>query len=96
MKPTVGRIVLFTLLACHVDAIKDQRARSDGKLVGNEPKEGDVYPLEITKTWGDEPTSAFNGQLKLDGNDTLWLTSVSIKEEATPGYAHWPVRERPV
>lgn len=44
---------------------------------GNEAREGDVYPFMITRVWGDTPESSVNGQLFLDGNDTLWLTSAS-------------------
>lgn len=44
---------------------------------GNSVSVGDVYPLVITRTWGTTETSSVNGQVLLDGNDTLWVTSVS-------------------
>lgn len=41
--------------------------------VGNATKEGDEYPMIVTREWSE---GYFNGQLMLDGNDTLWMTSV--------------------
>ena len=58
--------------------------------IGNEAHEGDVHPMIITKTWGDTPTSAVNGQVMLDGNDVLWATSVSVGEG--PHSFSWPTR----
>lgn len=51
---------------------------------GNVAKAGDIYPMLITRVWGDEETSCVNGQVFLDGNDCLWVTSVqqSIPEDA--------------
>ncbi|MER8560205.1 hypothetical protein [Mesorhizobium sp. M0578] len=56
-------------------------------------KEGDVFPLIITKVWGDTETSAFNGQLMLDGNDLFWVTSTAIGEGNRQCF--WPPREEP-
>lgn len=58
--------------------------------IGNEAKEGDVHPMMITKTWGDTPTAAVNGQVMLDGNDVLWATSVAVGEG--PRTFSWPTR----
>lgn len=48
--------------------------------VGNAVEAGEVYPLIITRVWGDQPHSAVNGQVLLDGGDCYWATSVSAGE----------------
>lgn len=58
--------------------------------IGNEAREGDIFPMMITKIWGEFPDSAVNGQVFLDGNDILWATSVSVGEQ--PRTFSWPVR----
>jgi len=99
--PTLGRIVHYTLSEQDAEAInrrrKDARdsAASLDKTgyvahVGNDVSAGDVYPLIITKVWGGTPTSAVNGQVLLDGNDTFWATSVAIGEG--PRTFAWPPR----
>lgn len=57
---------------------------------GNTVDEGDVYPLVITRVCGNEPSSAVNGQVLLDGNDTYWATSVSVGEGTR--HFQWPTR----
>jgi hypothetical protein len=85
--PSVGRTVHLRLSASCAEQINRRRSdaqangiREDGAQahIGNPVKEGDVFPLLITKVWGDEPTesTAVNGQVFLDGNDCLWATSV--------------------
>ena len=99
--PTPGRIVLYQL--SEDDATQINRRRKDARdsavsldktgyvvHVGNDVSAGDVYPLVITRTWGDTPESAVNGQVLLDGNDTFWATSVSAGER--PRTFAWPVR----
>lgn len=44
--------------------------------IGNEAKEGDVFPMIITKVFGASAESAVNGQVLLDGNDVFWATTV--------------------
>lgn len=58
--------------------------------IGNEAKEGDTFPMLITKTWGDTATAAVNGQAFLDGNDVLWVTSACVGEG--PRSFSWPTR----
>ena len=58
--------------------------------IGNEAREGDTFPMLITKVWGDNPTSAVNGQAFLDGNDVLWVTSACVGEG--PRTFSWPTR----
>ncbi len=88
MIPSQGRIVAYIL--SEADAIEINRRRADaaakldwhrenktGAVVhsGNPVTAGDTYPMVITKVWGPSEGSAVNGQLLLDGNDTLWVTS---------------------
>lgn len=90
--PTIGRIVAYTLTAFDAAKIEQNRTFGDyyGKplYTGNRVAEGDVFPLLITRTWGDTPESAVNGQVLLDGNDSLWVTSTSVGEG--PGRFAWP------
>lgn len=58
--------------------------------IGNAVKEGDVFPMLITKVWGDNPSSAVNGQAYLDGNDVLWVTSACVGDG--PRTFSWPQR----
>jgi len=58
--------------------------------IGNDAQEGHTYPMLITRVWGDAPTSAVNGQVFLDGNDVLWVTSVAVGEG--PRTFSWPTR----
>lgn len=95
-KPSIGRIVHYTL--SEQDAAAINKRRADAKNLnaagvtlasqelgaqvhfGNSVNAGDVYPLVITRVWGDRPDSAVNGQVLLDGNDTYWATSVNLGE----------------
>lgn len=91
--PAICRIVKYTLNDIDVRRINEQRAYSAGhpsELRGNTVVAGDVFPLIIIRTWGDTSTSAVNGQLLLDGNDTLWLTSVTCGDGQ--GQFTWPER----
>lgn len=90
-KPGIGRIVHYTLNQADAGTVNRQRGNLSGRC-GNQASAGDVYPMIITRAWGDEPTSAVNGQVLLDGNDALWLTSVTVGE----GERHfaWPVLTR--
>ena len=91
MIPSPGRIVHYTLTEQDAEQInrrrqhanlhmKEHQEASTGVMVhaGNAVTAGDVYPLVITRVWADDPTpeTAVNGQVLLDGNDHLWVTSV--------------------
>ena len=89
MIPSLGRIVHYTLSQYDADTI-NQRRGAGSAFQGNVVKEGDVFPLIITRVWGSSEDSAFNGQLMLDGNDTRWITSTSIGEGPTK--CIWPPR----
>jgi hypothetical protein len=90
MIPSIGRIVHYTLTEQDAEQINRRRADAQAQIgwhrehktgavvhIGNSVAEGDVYPLLITRTWGDQEDSAVNGQVFLDGSDTLWVTSVT-------------------
>jgi len=101
MIPTIGRVVHYRLKASDVDQInkrrqdaaehmQEHRDNSNGVQihVGNVLAAGDVYPMMITRVWGDTETSAVNGQVHLDGNDIFWVTSTTVGTE--PGQFSWP------
>lgn len=90
MIPTPGRIVAYTL--AEQDAEQINRRRADAALslgkhretadgsqihIGNRVVAGEVYPLVITRVWSQTEGGAVNGQVLLDGNDTLWVLSVN-------------------
>ena len=103
--PTIGRIVQYRLSADDAVQINRRRTtgkaiaeRIDVKLwplgaqahIGNEVKEGDIFPMTIVKVWGTSAESAVNGQVHLDGTDTFWATSRTVGIQ--PGTYAWPVR----
>lgn len=104
--PTIGRIVHYALSEADAQAINRRREdayrtmrtgqgvlrKADGDQVhiGNRAQEGDVYPMLIVRTWGTTPESVVNGQVFLDGNDVLWVTSVG--EGEGPRRFVWPSR----
>jgi hypothetical protein len=86
MDSIIGKIVFYTLTADNVEVINRRRqhakehvsehiAGANGVMVhfGNEVREGNVFPMIIVKDWGD---GLVNGQVFLDGSDTLWVQSV--------------------
>lgn len=100
--PGIGRIVHYTLSEQDASAVNRRRGDANRNMTehvecptgcqlhqGNEVREGDVYPLVITRVWGTDPTSSVNGQVLLDGTDNLWVTSVSVGEG--PRRFAWPV-----
>ncbi len=103
MKPTVGRIVNYKLTKEDVEYIKIKRKHSRGLFKsiselfdkaehadGNENEEGQIVPMIIVAVWSE---SCVNGQVFLDGNDTLWKTSASLGGGV--GSWSWPVIEAP-
>lgn len=100
--PTIGRIVLYTLTDQDADRINKRRNSLSGIGAdmtpdsrfelegGNKAAQGDVFPMIIVKVWGSTPGSAVNGQVFLDGNDTLWVTSKQVGVGA--GTFGWPKR----
>lgn len=106
-KPSIGRIVRYSLTADNATAINKRRKdaqnlNADGVTLagqqlgaqihtGNQVSEGDVFPMVITRVWGDQPDSAVNGQVFLDGNDLFWATSALWGD--APGRCMWPLRQ---
>lgn len=84
--PTVGRIVHYRLSESDVALIAAKRKA--GGTFGNGVREGDTYPMLIVRVWN--PTLV-QGQVFLDGPDTLWATSVA--EGDGPRTWSWPKRE---
>jgi hypothetical protein len=101
--PTIGRIVHYRLSEQDADAINRRRAdayRNRAEIAesavgyvahsGNSAAAGDVYPMVVVRAWGGEADSHVNGQVLLDGNDTLWVTSVTAGDG--PRSFFWPPR----
>ena len=103
MIPSIGRIVHYRLSQRDADAINKRRAdmyahieehqkNSNGVQIhfGNTVHAGEVYPLVITRIFGDNATeeTGVNGQVLLDGNDTFWATSRHVGTEE--GTFFWP------
>lgn len=101
--PTIGRTVGYVLTEQDAANINRRRAQlkehahihggiqPDGcqRHVGNTGNAGQVYPMTIVRVWGDGPDALVNGQVLLDGNDTLWVTSVGVGTDE--GTWHWLV-----
>jgi len=103
MKPTIGRIVHYSMTAQDVEEAARRRVRGAGHgegwpagaqaHVGNPHSEGQLLPAIVCVVWPDEHGPDFDGvnaQVFLDGNDSLWVTSV--KEGTEPGTWRWPER----
>ena len=56
--------------------------------IGNEARTGEEYPMIITGVWA---SWKVNGQVFLDGNDTLWVER-TCRGYRTPGAWDWPER----
>ena len=100
MKPSIGRIVHYTLSESDAERITKRRAdfaahvKSDGYAdtgyvahYGNGVRAGDVFPAIIIRAWADD---SVNAQVFLDGTDTFWITS--HREGEGPGTWSWPPR----
>jgi hypothetical protein len=62
--------------------------------IGNHKSAGMVLPMIVCRVWPDEygpGVPGVNGQVFLDGNDQLWVTSA--KEGPDRGQWNWPPRE---
>lgn len=95
---TIGRIVQYRLTPEDAFEINRRRGAEEhgahwpfGAIahVGNHASRGDVVPMLIVKVWGPDYV---NGQVHLDGNDTLWKTSVTKSKpgELIAGEWQWP------
>jgi len=76
------------------DRIKEQKWPLGAQAhIGNHASEGDILPLIVVRVWPDEfgaGKPGVNGQVLLDGNDALWVTSAG--EGECPGQWSWPPR----
>lgn len=90
MIPSPGRIVAYTITEQDAHQINKRRqdavAARQGRMgdtgeqhhVGNSVSSGEVYPMVIVRVWSPtEDPGTVNGQVLLDGNDTLWVTSAA-------------------
>lgn len=101
--PSIVRIVRYRLSANDAEVVNRRRTTGVSIAerikvlmwpvgaqahIGNGVSAGDVFPMIIVRTWGNDEGSAVNGQVFLDGSDTLWVTSV-LKGDY-PGSWSWP------
>lgn len=97
---TEGRIVHYVLSA--LDAGEINRRRVHGFItdqwpagaqahVGNPVSAGEHCPMMVVKVWDFRPegNGCCNGQVILDGSDSLWVTSRLFDQDAMPGTWHW-------
>lgn len=98
---SIGRIVHYALMAADVDAINRRRVAGAGHQFawpmgaqahsGNEALVGEHVPMIVCVVWPNERgLTGVNGQVILDGNDSLWV--MNVKEGTEAGTWHWPER----
>lgn len=103
MKPSIGRIVHYKLTEQDAAAVNLRRVSGAGHQAdwlmgaqahsGNGVSAGETVPMIVCVVWPNEHGPTFdgvNGQAILDGNDSLWVTSV--KEGSEVGQWSWPPR----
>lgn len=98
MKPSIGRFVHYILTTKDAIEINHRRIPGVGHAatwpdgaqahVGNKVGPGEHLPMLVCLMWAGD--NSVNGQVFLDGNDSLWRTSV--KEGEGHGTWHWPER----
>ena len=82
--PALGAIVEYELTADDAKDITARRRTSSGRearmafshargLSGSDVKEGDIFPLIVTKV---EESGVYSGQVFLDGDDTYWVQGI--------------------
>jgi len=92
--PALGSTVFYTLTK--YNCTTENRRRSDAVSRhqynrftgvqthnGNELVEGDIYPMIVTRVLKKDSDYLVNGQVLLDGNDVIWVSSV--EEGTDPG-----------
>lgn len=97
-----GQMVHYILTESDVKRIEEQRRgeplsekkdiTKPSPFVGNSASAGEHVPMVIVKVWPDEfgpGRPGVNGQVWLDGNDSLWVTSAQYDAEKSPGSWHW-------
>lgn len=99
--PSLGRTVHYVLTEQNAKEVNDRRLKSQHRLIkthplalqpykGNQAIAGQTCAMTIVRIWGTDPHAAVNGQVLLDGDDSLWVTSVTVGEG--PGHFSWPPR----
>lgn len=77
------------------DRIKEEKWPLGAQAhIGNYATVGEIYPMIVSRVWLNEfgaDIHGINGQVLLDGNDTLWVASA--REGELPGQWAWPKRE---
>lgn len=101
-QPTMGRIVHYRLSRDDAFKINRRRTTGNDIAdriqadkwplgaqahIGNEVKEGDIFPALVVRVWDHE---LINAQAFLDGNDALWV--LSAPKGNNPGCWNWPPR----
>lgn len=97
--PTIGRIVHYKLTVADGEAINRRRVKGAGHgdnwpegaqaHVGNPASAGQIVPAIVVSQLTND-LSVVNAQALLDGNDSLWLTSVH--QGTAEGEWSWPPR----
>ena len=91
MIPTIGRIVLYKLTPGDAAQAAYRIANS---YHGNAPRHGDVYPAMIVRVWGNTAQSLVQLQVFIDGDFTLWATSVMEASQSPLDLPDHPHPER--
>lgn len=104
MDPTIGRIVHYRISdddeaainrrRTHFHRMRDEmQGEKPGVQVhiGNRVTAGDIVPLVVTRIFANPKEGGpalVNGQVLLDGSDSLWVTSAG--QGSQPGMWDWP------
>ena len=103
MEEIIGSIVHYVLNQDNVNEINRRRGmagslpenwpRTAQMHVGNPVTPGEHIPMIVVAVWPNEfgpDVHGVNGQALLDGNDSLWVTSVKYDGGTAQGTWHWP------
>lgn len=76
----VGDVVLYRLAHHDVTRGAERRTTGTSPRSGNPLAAGEQYPMLIVRTW-DSTHASVQGQVFVDGDYTLWVTSVKQGDE---------------
>lgn len=100
-KTEIGRIVRYRLTKQDAETVNARRTDAGrypnnrnpamARHSGNSVSAGEELPMMIVAVWG---AKCVNGKVFLDGDDTLWVTSVNLADDENdgPGFWSWPSR----